>query len=109
MPASLSSLLDFPPPLPGRQELANGLGLPFTLWSAVNDTFGSTTHFDELCGHTLSLQYQGAKQWTLWAPFDLPGRTGGRAEADDEGGDEGGDEGDKGGVAAADAVPAHTR
>ena len=71
VPTALRTLLDFPPPLPGFRDVASRFSAPFTLWTAPADTFGGNTHFDELCGSTLSLQYQGRKRWTLWAPWDV--------------------------------------
>ena len=52
---------------PAERHLLRG-----PIFSGVaGETFGRFDHFDQHCGGSLSVQYEGVKRWTLWSPWDL--------------------------------------
>mmetsp|Transcript_12992 Transcript_12992/g.34756 ORF Transcript_12992/g.34756 Transcript_12992/m.34756 type:complete len:324 (+) Transcript_12992:123-1094(+) len=44
---------------------------PNVLWAHLHAEFGGPEHFDWSCEGTVSIQYQGSKKWTLWAPWHI--------------------------------------
>ena len=73
LPTGLQKLLELPAPLPPLEATLRSFHEPFLLWTPPGGTFGSANHFDQICGATLSMQHQGVKKWSLWAPWDVYG------------------------------------
>ena len=73
VPPELAAVIELPRPLPDVSGVAMRMAEPFVLWTPPGGTFGKNDHFDQLCANTFSMQYQGTKRWTLWAPWELPG------------------------------------
>lgn len=71
LPPALEALFSFPSPLPSAQQITARFSSPYVFWSKPGDTFGHAGHYDMLCVGTFSMQYQGAKKWSVWAPWDV--------------------------------------